>query len=172
MAGSLTRKSPSEVDTSTNAQPVPEEAIGNVPAPSELYRAIRSQMEHLNNTMAQRVIWLTIGQSFFFGAFATLVTAKEGSPEMAPVYHGLVNALPIAAMCSVVLTFIDVIASIVYLKGLRKTYEEAPKNAQVDDYYPLIHGAKGHRIFQHLSPVLLPVLFLATWIILIIARYQ
>ncbi len=168
----MTNASPDSV-TGAAAQPngpVPEQAHGNVPAPSELYQKVRAQLEHINNTLAQRVIWLTIGQSFFFGAYATLVTGKEGSPPLAERYQALLLVLPIAALAAVVLTGVDVVASLAYMRGLRQVYEKGPKDEKVDGYYPLVHGRPGHRVFEHASPLLLPVLFLCTWLYVLLGH--
>jgi hypothetical protein len=136
------------------------------PAPvSSLYTVIRGQIEHINNTLNQRIIWLVIAQSFFFNGFALLVTAKPPNP---PLYEKLLWIFPIAALLSVILTFVDVMGSLIYLRKLRKWYNSKPKDDGIEKAYPPIAGYKNFRILEHVSPTVLPIVFIITWIYILI----
>src|SRR3954470_7182650 len=99
--------------------------MANPSAASEVYRVIRSQVEHVDNNLGQRVIWLVIAQSFFFGAYASLINGKPAKPELDLIHGALIKILPIAALLTVLFTFVDVITSLVYMRGLRKKYEDS-----------------------------------------------
>jgi H+/gluconate symporter-like permease len=135
----------------------------------ELYKMIRSQVEHVDNSLSQRVIWLVIAQSFFFSGYAILINGQPPKPELMPIHDALMNILPIAALLTVIFSFIDVLASILYMKSLRKRYEGI-YHEDPDDPFPTVTGSKKERFFMHVSPVLIPVLFIIIWIMLIAIR--
>src|SRR3954464_4032280 len=89
---------------------------------AEEYKIVRSQLEHIDNNLSQRVIWLVIAQSFFFSGYAVLINGQPPKPELGPVHHALVNIFPIAALLTVLFTSIDVFNSIRYMRDLRKFY--------------------------------------------------
>lgn len=144
------------------------------PAPaSEVYKIIRPQVEHVDNNLSQRVIWLVIAQSFFFSGYAILINGKPAKPELEPVHNSLLHILPVAALLTVIFTFIDVVTSIVYMKSLRKKYEDSLNtDVDIDSAYPNITGSKTERIFMHASPILIPSLFIVIWIILLVIQYS
>ncbi len=144
------------------------------PSPvSEVYKVIRGQVEHVDNNLGQRVIWLVIAQSFFFGAYASLINGKPVKPELDPTHVALIRVLPIAALLTVLFTFIDVITSLVYMRGLRKKYEDSlNSDLDIDSAYPSITGSKSQRTFMHASPILIPTLFIIIWIILLYVQYS
>jgi hypothetical protein len=143
------------------------------PAPvSEVYKVIRGQVEHVDNNLGQRVIWLVIAQSFFFGAYASLINGKPAKPELDLIHGAMIKILPIAALLTVIFTFVDLITSVMYMHGLRKKYE-ASLNADIDidSSYPSITGSRSQRIFMHSSPILIPILFIIVWAILLYIQY-
>jgi hypothetical protein len=146
--------------------------MANPSAVSEVYKVIRGQVEHVDNNLGQRVIWLVIAQSFFFGAYATLINGKPAMPELNMIHGALIKILPIAALLTVTFTFIDVVTSIIYMKNLRKKYETSLNDdIDSDADYPNITGSKTQRIFMHTSPILIPSLFIILWIILLYVQY-
>ena len=147
--------------------------MANPSSVSEVYKIIRGQVEHVDNNLGQRVIWLVIAQSFFFGAFASLINGKPPNPQLDLMHGALIKILPIAALLTVLFTFIDVITSIVYMRGLRKKYEASLEDdINVDSAYPNITGSKMQRIFMHASPILIPTLFIILWLILLYVQYS
>ncbi len=147
--------------------------MANLQSVSEVYKVIRGQVEHVDNNLGQRVIWLVIAQSFFFGAYATLINGKPAKPELDLIHGAMIKILPISALLTVCFTFIDVITSVIYMRGLRKKYESSlDKDIDMDGAYPSITGSKAQRIFMHTSPILIPSLFIILWIILLYVQYS
>lgn len=139
---------------------------------TEIYKTTRAQIEHFDNAINVRVIWLSIGQSFFFGVYATLVSIKAPSPDLLVKQQILTSLLPIAALLTAFFTLFDVIANLNYMKTLRLNYEEASQNLPSDQAYPQIWGERNDRIFQHTSPILIPVIFILSWIIILLFTYN
>ncbi|WP_345949377.1 MULTISPECIES: hypothetical protein [unclassified Mucilaginibacter] len=134
---------------------------------SEIYRVSRAQIEHHDNAVNQRVIWLSIGQSFFFNVYAMLVTAKAPSPELFQKQQMLAVIFPIAALAVAVFTFIDVIAGLFYMRKLRRNYKAVTDGSSAENYYPMLNGNKRDRVFQRISPFMIPLIFIITWVYLL-----
>ena len=139
---------------------------------TEIYKTTRGQIEHYDNAINQRVIWLSIGQSFFFGVYATLVSIKAPSPDLLAKQQMLATLLPFAALFAAIFTFFDVIATMVYMRKLRGYYENAASGIASDAIYPPVYGRPIDRIFQHISPTLIPLVFIFTWVIMLLYTYH
>jgi len=147
--------------------------MANPTTVSEVYKVIRQQVEHVDNNLGQRVVWLVIAQSFFFSGYASLINGKPAKPELDLIHGALIKILPIAGMLTVLFTFVDVIASILYMRSLRKKYEASlNEDIEMDSSYPNITGSKLQRIFLHTSPILIPSLFIVLWSILLYVQYS
>src|ERR1700712_4040776 len=94
----------------------------NCPAVSEIYKTVRGQLDTVSGDMGQRIIWLAIGQSFFFSAYAILTTSKPALPENTALYNVMLMVLPIVALVYTFVTFLDVLGSLFYLIYLRRHY--------------------------------------------------
>jgi hypothetical protein len=139
---------------------------------SDIYKTVRGQIEHYDNAINQRVIWLSIGQSFFFGVYGTLVSIKAPTPQLVAKQSVLAVLFPIAAFLTAVFSLFDVVATLIYLRRLRRYYENATENKDVDSIYPPVYGRPSDRIFQHVSPVLIPTVFILTWAYLLLYDYR
>ena len=139
----------------------------NNPAPSEIYRTVRGQIDTVSGDMGQRIIWLVIGQSFFFVAYANLATGKPALPENTNLYKLMLMVIPIVALVYTLLTFLDVLGSLVYQVFLRKFYQRSSKDEETDSKYPPIYGTKWIRLCMHASSALSPIIFLVIWSVLL-----
>ena len=139
----------------------------NAAGVSEIYKTVRKQIETVNGDTGQRIIWLAIGQSFFFSAYAVLTTGKPAVPQNGDLYKLLLTIIPIIALLYTFFTFLDVLSSLYYMAWLRKYYMRAPKDEKTDRLYPPIHGTRTIRFFLYISPAILPLVFFVSWWILI-----
>ena len=138
----------------------------------DTYKEVRGQIEHLNNNLGQRVIWLVIAQSFFFSGYAILINGKPPDQNLMPVHDSMIKIIPIAALLTVIFTYLDVIASLIQMKKLRENFESGEGSSRIKDiHYPPINGNRKQRIFVHTSPMLMPIIFVVCWIILIVKQY-
>lgn len=146
--------------------------MANPSAVSEVYKVIRTQVEHVDNNLSQRVVWLVIAQSFFFSGYSILITGKASLPQSELTYEALIKILPVAALLTVIFTSVDVITSLVYMRSLRRKYENSLRSdIDLDNAYPSITGSKSQRVFMHVSPILIPALFIIIWIVLLVIQY-
>jgi hypothetical protein len=142
----------------------------NPEAPTEIYNTVRSQIEHLDNNLSQRVIWLVIAQSFFFSGYAILLTARSPEPVNHPVQDLMLVVLPVASLLIVLLTYMDVIIALICMRRLSKVYEDAPRNGETDKVYPPVFGFRNTRPLQYSASVVMPLIFIATWITLLVTQ--
>lgn len=139
---------------------------------SEIYRVTRAQIEHHDNAVNSRVIWLSIGQSFFFNVYAMLVTAKAPTPELMSKQKMLAVIFPIAALAVAIFTLVDVMAGLFYMRKLRLNYKRVTDGSSHEGYYPMLNGNKFDRSFQRVSPIVIPAVFILTWIYLLLFDYK
>ena len=92
---------------------------------AELYGLIRSQIEHENDLVSQRVIWQILTQVFFFGAYASLLNApleaKNSLFETEQIL--LLWRMPTAALLAGLLTYVGILSSLKTIVHLRQLYE-------------------------------------------------
>jgi hypothetical protein len=128
---------------------------------SDLFKVVRGQIEHINNAINQRVVWLVIAQSFFFSGYSILTTGNPEAQLLKDKQEILLLIFPIASLLTVILSYIDIIGNIVHIKQLRETYEQRePKN---EKEFPPVGGIKTLRNLELVSPLVLPAVFIIIW---------
>lgn len=135
------------------------------PVSSDFYKIIRGQVEYLNNAINQRVIWLIIAESFFFSGYAILITRNPESQVMKDRQEQLMIIFPYASMLTVVISSIDIVGSLLYLKSLRLNYEKEKEDGE--HLLPPITGWTKYFLLEHASSILLPIVFTLIWIYII-----
>ncbi len=142
-------------------------------ADNSCYTVVRAQIEHIDNNLSQRIVWLIIAQSFFFSGYAILINGTPPTAKLKEIHNALEIIFPIASLLVVVFTLIDVIYSFGYMRDLRTFFEKESAAEEDNDemIFPPIHGRENIRRGMHLSTIAIPVLFLITWIIIIAVQY-
>jgi hypothetical protein len=134
----------------------------------DLYKTIRSQIEHVDNMISQRIIWLVISQSFFFDGYSILITGEPKDLLLSGKQHELILIFPIAALLMNIISLIDIISGMNYLKTVTKDFYEKRKAEKADVPYPPIEGFKKLNLLKNLSAVILPSVFTIIWIIILV----
>ena len=140
---------------------------------AELYTLIRSQIEHENELLSQRVIWQILTQAFFFGAYAALLNApKEAKNHLFESEQALLLWLmPVAALLAGVLAYISIISSLKTIVYLRQLYEEHARSKSPADpsskWYPHIQGPPQLGTMAMFSPGMMPIVFTVAWIVVL-----
>ena len=141
---------------------------------AELYDRVKSQIEHEDELINIRVVWQLLAQSFFFSTYATLLNAKGEAKNhlFAQQQEFLLWAVPIAAFLAGILASISIVASLYNIEYLRQLYEHYPRHRDEDDHsarvFPAIQGPDVSRKWGRVPPIGLPVLFILTWLIILI----
>ncbi len=145
----------------------PIELTENI-SPLERYRLFRDRIEHEDNLIMQRLSWLMASQSFLFTAYAIVTNGLNVStPDMKSKHAShlaiLESIVPIVALLNSLLILISILAAMKAIKELRSGYA---KRGAVLDVLPL-QTSWTARIGGMSAPVLLPLLFLAVWLYLL-----
>ncbi len=137
-------------------------------SPLERYRLFRDRIEHEDNLIIQRLSWLMASQSFLFTAYAIVTNGLNASTtDMKNKYASHLSILgsivPIVALLNSLLILISILAALKAIRELRCGYE---KHGATLDILPL-QTSRTARIGGMSAPVLLPLLFLAVWLYLL-----
>src|SRR4051812_15484426 len=135
----------------------------------EQYHLVRSQIEHEDNLVSQRLSWLLASQSFLFTAYA--ITLNGPSQSHFKTFEAnselLIRLLTLVGLISALLIWISILAGISAMKKLRVHFERGFQ-AQLPHDLPAIQtGGIALRAGQF-GPVLTPLLFIGVWVALIL----
>lgn len=140
---------------------------------ADFYQLIRQQIDGENSLMNQRVNWLLVSQSFFVSAFASLVTSP---PDSEPNFYNqlqsrLIWIIPGISLVVSLFIYIGILASLMYMGNLRKSYQTYPQDSSVE-HYPPIQRTTVARLLAQIPPAFVPLLFIGIWIYLLMEVVQ
>ena len=138
-------------------------------SPVDLYHAVRSQIEHEDNLVSQRLSWLLASQSFLFTAYAITLNGPVQLHYQAYESHVrlLIVSLPLVGIVSAVLIWASVLAGISAMDKLKCDFERhVGKDFPVG--LPAIQTKGVALRGGQLGPVLIPLLFLGVWLVLLV----
>jgi len=127
------------------------------------YLHLRSRMEHEDGLIVNRLSWLMASESFFFSAYA-IVQNGSGSPQ----HRRLLHLIPLVAMASSALIFVVILAAIAaqgWIRGLMKARVPDPASLGMPPLFSPVSTRAGGLT----APLILPPLFVAVWLYLLIA---
>jgi len=138
-------------------------------SPLETYQVFRNRIEHEDSLITQRLSWLMASQSFLFTAYAIVTNGLANpAPNASNMFVNhlltLAQIIPIVALLNSLLISISITAAIIAINQLRHGYQQQPATLQL---IPL-QTARETRALGLSAPVLLPLLFLAVWLYLLI----
>ena len=138
-------------------------------SPLERYQIFRNRIEHEDNLVLQRLSWLMASQSFLFTAYAIVTNGMTTSPATGGnifVNHllTLVRIIPVVALLNSLLILVSILAALKAIRELRHKYEKHPETLEA---IPL-QTSKTARTLGLSAPVLLPLLFVAVWLFLLV----
>jgi hypothetical protein len=138
-------------------------------SPVEQYHAVRSQIEHEDNLVSQRLSWLLASQSFLFTAYAITLNGPiqlhyQGYESQVRL---LIILLPLVGITSNVLIWTSILAGMSAMKKLKHSFERCIGSDCVAGLPPI--QTKGAALLGgQLGPVLIPLLFLGVWLALLV----
>ena len=135
----------------------------------EYYKIIRSQIEHEDNLINQRLSWFLAAQAFLFTAYAILLNAptEVRAQKFAAQQDLLFLLVPIVAIGLSVLIYTTVFAAMIAMAHLRRLLESHVKE-QERTVLPPVQGYRLTLVLGQAAPILIPLLFIVIWIILLI----
>lgn len=146
------------------AKPVVESIPG-----IQYYQIIRSQIEHEDNLINQRLSWFVAAQAFLFSAYAILLNApaQVRLQAFATQQDILFPLIPLVAIGMSILNYITVIAAMLAMANLRRLLETHVKEKE-SALLPPVQGYRQTFLLGQASPILIPFLFMISWIVLLI----
>lgn len=135
---------------------------------NEYYKVNRSQIEHVDNTISQRIVWLVISQSFFFSGYSVLITGSPADLSLIGKQHMLLILFPLSALIMNLVSLFDVVCGMVYLRKLTIDFNKKKEASNADFTFPPINGFKMLNQLKNLSSIILPAVFIIIWIIILI----
>jgi hypothetical protein len=135
----------------------------------EYYQIIRSQIEHEDNLINQRLSWFVAAQAFLFSAYAILLNAPSQVrlQRFATQQEILFSLIPLVAIGVSILIYITVVAAMLAMANLRRLLEGHMKEEE-SALLPPVQGYRQTLLLGQASPILMPFLFMISWIVLLI----
>jgi hypothetical protein len=135
----------------------------------EYYQIIRSQIEHEDNLINQRLSWFVAAQAFLFSAYAILLNAPSQVrlQRFATQQEILFSLIPLVAIGASILIYITVVAAMLAMANLRRLLEGHMKEEE-SALLPPVQGYRQTLLLGQASPILMPFLFMVSWIALLI----
>jgi hypothetical protein len=135
----------------------------------EQYQVVRSQIEHEDNLVSQRLSWLLASQAFLFTAYAITLNGPVQLHYQAYESHVrlLIVLLPLVGIISALLIWASILAGIAAMKKLKSDFEQRVGKSVPLGLPPIQTTGAALRGGQ-LGPVLIPLLFLSVWMVLLV----
>jgi len=139
----------------------------------EYYRIVRSQIEHEDNVINQRLNWFVSAQAFLFTANA-IVLSSAPTPSFAQSREAerlLILLIPVVAICCCLVVYATVVGGVLALRKLRRSFHGQTDLQGTGDLPPLL-GNLLTRSLGLAAPVVLPMVFLVAWTMLLLQAVE
>jgi len=135
-------------------------------AAHESFEVIRRRLEHEDNLVNQRLSWILTSQAFLITAYAILLNAPAIlRSEMHQRHQALLMWLiPLSGIVTVSLIWLAIIAAILAMRDLRACAISQPGFESSH-----IQGRALTRLLGLCAPILIPAVFLLTWLLILFA---
>jgi hypothetical protein len=133
----------------------------------QYYQIIRSQIEHEDNLINQRLSWFVAAQAFLFSAYAILLNApaQVRLQRFATQQEILLSLIPLVAIAVSILIYITVIAALLAMANLRRLLKNHMEDSAL---FPPVQGYRQTFLLGQATPILIPFVFMSSWIVLLI----
>lgn len=128
------------------------------------YSLFRARIDHEDDLIVQRLSWLVASQSFLFTAYAIVLNGLA-SPTGGPVLgqqQRLLHLIPLVGCATAGLIYVTILAAVVAIRRLRRGYATLAANEPL----PEIQTRAAIRLCGLTAPLVLPLVYLAVWIVL------
>ncbi len=135
----------------------------------EYYKIIRSQIEHEDNLINQRLSWFIAAQAFLFTAYAILLNAPTDvrAQKFATQQNLLLFLVPVVAIGMSILIYTTIFAATIAMAHLRRLLESRVQEKE-RARLPPVQGYRFTLLLGQAAPILIPLLFIVIWILLLI----
>lgn len=133
----------------------------------EHYQLVRSQIEHEDSLVSQRLSWLLASQSFLFTAYAITLNGPAQSHFKTFEVHStlLLNLLIAIGIVSALLIWSSILAGISAMAKLRSDFHRTVSGELPAALPPIQTTGLAYRAGQF-GPIFVPILFTVSWLVL------
>jgi hypothetical protein len=131
----------------------------------EMAFVCRQRLDHELELLNQRTTWIVMSNSFLFTAFAVSLNsaAADSAGAYGPALHALVRLVPLSAIASLISFYVSATAALFAMSKLQSFI-----NLDHDPFLrTALVGGRIQRMSGLASSLLLPIIFLITWLALI-----
>src|SRR5947209_4632982 len=142
-------------------------------SPADYYRILRGQIEHEDNLISQRLSWFIMSQSFLFTAYAIVVAnfLQRSPPGLAAGQRlSLLVLIPVVAICTSILILITIVPGVIAMHHVRRLFR-GRLDRLPDPDLPPVQGLRRTQVLGLAAPLLLPCLFTAVWLFLLVSGF-
>ncbi len=133
---------------------------------AEFYQAVRNQIVHEDDLIAQRLSWLVSSQSFLFTAYAIVLNGLapdqnrigEFDRQLKLIWH----AIPIIAIATTALIYCGILAGVIAMQSLRASFRKQFGHTG-DSIVPAVQGNVWTLLLGHIAPLVLPLILAYAW---------
>jgi hypothetical protein len=132
----------------------------------ETRRLVHQRIDRENELLAHRTAQVVASQAFMFSAYSILLVGATRCSESghSRTMDALVRMLPWTAIVSLALLYITIAGGIRALVILHRLVSEADEPLEFGDILSRVSGLA--------APVLVPAVFLATWLVVVLIHRQ
>jgi hypothetical protein len=135
----------------------------------EEYSFLREEIRHQDNLINARLSWLVSSQPFLLSGFA--VTLNGSAQSLLPIYAKLnlilVNSLPVAGLVTDFASYLTIWAAISRMKNIRHI-----AGISHPPHLPPVQADRQTRRLGLSGPILIPLVFLAVWLAILVERWM
>jgi hypothetical protein len=149
-----------------------EETPGRI-GDAEYYALIRARLEHEDGLIVNRLAWLMASQSFLFTAYAIVLNGLASTTTQSILDHHarLIRLIPIVGIASSALISAGLLAATRAMAWLRRQFRSrVPDETALG--LPPIQTPCAIAAAGLAAPLILPVVFVAVWLYLLITRLR
>jgi len=130
----------------------------------EALESIRRRLDHEDNLVNQRLSWILTSQAFLLTGYAILLNAPiDLRSPMHVRHHGLLMWLiPLTGIVTVLLIWLAILGALIAMRDLRACATAHPGFDSIH-----IQGRPLTRWMGLSAPLLIPAVFLSTWLVII-----
>ena len=132
----------------------------------EALESIRRRLEHEDNLVNQRLSWILTSQAFLLTGYAILLNAPADlrSPTYVRHHELLMKLIPLTGILTVLLIWLAIFGALIAMRDLRAC---AGTHPGFDASH--IQGRRITRWLGFSAPMVIPAVFLLSWLLIIFA---
>ena len=136
---------------------------------AEFYQAVRNQIVHEDDLIAQRLSWLVSSQSFLFTVYAIALSGLAPDQNRIEMFERQLKLIwkliPFIAISTTGLIYCGILAGVLAMQSLRVSFQKQ-FGRKGDSIVPAVQGNVWTLLLGHAAPLVLPVILTGVWCVI------